>query len=99
MLAGFQGASSQILMMAVQVILVLRGTTEHSDTGKMYEITPPHAVQALYYEKTYLRFVLYGLFLAEVSTMTILFALSMPNILYGSHCVITSFPDITGGFL
>lgn len=99
MLAGFQGASSQILMMAVQVILILRGTAKHSDAGMIFEITPSHAVQALYYEKTYLKLVLYGLFLAEVSTMTILFALSMPNILYGSHCVITSFPDITGGFL
>ncbi|KAF9458736.1 hypothetical protein BDZ94DRAFT_1269926 [Collybia nuda] len=80
MLAGFQGASSQVLMMAVQVILVLR-------------------VQALYYENTSLKYTLYGLFFAEVVAMTLLFALSMPGILYGSHCVITSFPGIASGFL
>src|ERR1700710_2193655 len=50
------------------------------------------AVQALYYEKIYLRRFLKICFLTEIIVMVAIFVLSMPDIKYGVHCVTVSFP-------
>jgi hypothetical protein len=100
MLAGFQGAAAQVLMMAVQIILMLRGTALLYYEGLIL-LTPPftNLVQALYYEQTYLKHLLRGLFLAEQITMAVLFSFAMPHMKYGVHCVVTSFPSLAAGFL
>ena len=97
MLAGFQGAAVQVLLMGVQIILMLRGMTITKSPRWRYPIAM--LVQALYHDKTYLKYLLRGLFLLEHVIMVVLFALTMPAMRFGVHCVVTSFPTVAAGFL
>lgn len=54
-----------------------------------------YLVQALYHRNALLRRALRALFLAEIIIMTLLFAMSMPNMKYGAYCVIVDFPSKT----
>jgi hypothetical protein len=56
-------------------------------------------VQALYYDQTFLKYLLRGLFAAEQIIVTVLFGIAMPNMKYGVHCVVTSFPNFSASFL
>lgn len=96
-IAGLQGASSQVLMMAVQTILILRGV--YISFPAPYLSLKQPLVQALFHEKIYLMRFLRGLFFLEIVLMTILFILGLPQLQFGLHCVITFFPGIVVGYL
>lgn len=55
-------------------------------------------MQALYYDKTPLKHLLRGLFIAEQIIMAVLFAIAMPELQFGVHCVVIGFPQISAGF-
>ncbi|TFK76735.1 hypothetical protein BDN72DRAFT_6614 [Pluteus cervinus] len=55
-------------------------------------------VEALYYERTSLRYILRFLFLSEVILMTVILGLSIPRIGYGIQCVALSFPYMVAVF-
>jgi hypothetical protein len=99
MLAAFQGAAAQVLMMAVQIILMLRGTLSLYEGDNIADVELPVLVQALYYEQKYMKYLLRGFFLVVQITMTILFGFAMPGMKYGVHCVVTGFPSLAAGFL
>ena len=100
MLAAFQGAAAQILMMAVQIILMLRGAASLLYQGSsLADGAHSELVQALYYEQTYMKYVLRVFFLAEQIAMTILFGFAMHGMKFGVHCVVTGFPSLAAGFL
>ncbi|KAL0950699.1 hypothetical protein HGRIS_007476 [Hohenbuehelia grisea] len=82
--AGFQGIASQMLMLGVQIILILRVRALYHDPSR-----------ASFFVDTLLR----GLFVLEFALMTTLFGLAIPQIEYGPHCVVTAFPSVAIGFL
>ncbi|KAF8656396.1 hypothetical protein AX16_002581 [Volvariella volvacea WC 439] len=55
-------------------------------------------VQALYYEKVFLRRLILFLFFAEVVVMIVVFSFAFPGITYGIHCVTLTFPVLAIGF-
>jgi hypothetical protein len=58
-----------------------------------------NVVQALYYDQTYLNYLLRGLFVAEQIVISVIFGIAMPDMRYGVHCVITAFPGFSASFL
>jgi hypothetical protein len=91
-IVGFQGAASQVLMMAVQAILLLRGVCDFRAGELIYVHSPCFEVGALYQRKAFLQLTLRALYVAEIITMTVIFIIAMPQVEYGIHCVVTYFP-------
>ena len=56
-------------------------------------------VQALYHERTFLKYLLRGLFIAEQITMAVVFGITLSQMTFGVHCVVIGFPSLSAAFL
>jgi len=99
LVVGFQGLSSQILQMAVQILIILRSKSYWDTEIVWFLIIALLLVQALYNGHRVIKRLLSSLFVMEMTTMVVIFALKFNEVKYGPHCVVIGVPVAVVGFL